>query len=108
MDNVAFKTQISSQGLQESSSLMKTLKKQAKSNEKDEKSFIDHLSEGIKNVNHMQAASDKMATNLATGKTENIHETMLALSQAEISFKLMVQVRNKALDAYQEIMRMQV
>ena len=41
-------------------------------------------------------------------KTENIHETMLALSHADLSFKLMVQVRNKALEAYQEVMRMQV
>ena len=73
-----------------------------------EKSFMDHLKDGVKSVNEMSVTADKMATNLATGKSENIHETMLSLSQAEISFKLMVQVRNKALEAYQEIMRMQV
>ena len=74
----------------------------------DEKSFMDYVSEGIKTVNDIQANADKMSTNLATGKQENIHETMLAVSQAELSFKLMVQVRNKALEAYQEVMRMQV
>lgn len=73
-----------------------------------EKSFLDYVSEGVKTVNDIQANADKMSTNLATGKQENIHETMLAVSQAELSFKLMVQVRNKALEAYQEVMRMQV
>jgi flagellar hook-basal body complex protein FliE len=47
-------------------------------------------------------------TELASGKTGNIHETMLAATQAELSFNLMVQVRNKALEAYNEIMRMPV
>ena len=75
---------------------------------KEGKSFTDHLVEAYQNVNKMNVTADKMATNLSTGKTENIHETMLAISQAEIGFKLMVQVRNKALEAYQEIMRMQI
>ena len=73
-----------------------------------QKSFMNHLVESIDNVNKLQATSDKIAADLSTGKTQNIHETMLAVSHAELSFNLMVQVRNKALDAYQEIMRMQV
>jgi len=80
----------------------------SKGEESGQKSFLEHMKDGIAEVNKMSITADKMATNLATGKSENIHETMLALSQAEISFKLMVQVRNKALEAYQEIMRMQV
>lgn len=71
-------------------------------------SFLDHLENGIKSVNESQKLSDKAATDLATGKKQNIHETMLAASQAEITFNLMVQVRNKALEAYQEVMRMPV
>ena len=74
----------------------------------EQKSFLNHLVESIHNVNNLQATSDKMATDLSTGKTQNIHETMLAVTHAELSFNLMVQVRNKALNAYQEIMRMQV
>ena len=74
----------------------------------DQKSFMNHLIESIENVNNLQATSDKMATDLASGKSQNIHETMLAVTHAELSFNLMVQIRNKALDAYQEIMRMQV
>lgn len=71
-------------------------------------SFIDYLKEGIQEVNQAQADSEKMATDLATGKQENIHETMLRLTQADLSFNLMVQVRNKVLEAYQDVMRMPV
>jgi flagellar hook-basal body complex protein FliE len=45
---------------------------------------------------------------LVAGRTKNIHETMLAIERADTSLKLMMQVRNKVLDAYREIMRMQV
>ena len=71
-------------------------------------SFIDHLEGAIEEVNQSQIAADKKATNLANGKDTNIHDTMLASTQAELGFNLMVQVRNKALEAYQEIMRMPV
>ena len=71
-------------------------------------SFTDLLTNSLKAVNQEQKVADKMATDLSTGKSENIHETMLALSKAELSFNLVVQVRNKVLEAYQDIMRMQV
>ncbi len=71
-------------------------------------SFYEHLKEAVTEVNQMQMDADKKATDLANGKDTNIHETMLSASQAELSFNLMVQVRNKALEAYQEIMRMPV
>ena len=73
-----------------------------------QKSFMGHLKESIDTVDQMQKSADKMAVSVSTGKTENLHETMLALSQAELGFNLMVQVRNRALEAYQEIMRMPV
>ncbi len=71
-------------------------------------SFMDHLKKAMDEVNSEQLAADKKATDLATGKDTNIHETMLSASQAELSFNMMVQVRNKALQAYQEIMRMPI
>ncbi|MBC7532129.1 MAG: flagellar hook-basal body complex protein FliE [Oligoflexus sp.] len=71
-------------------------------------SFADHLKAAIEEVNADQVTADKKATNLANGKDTNIHETMLASSEAELGFNMMVQVRNKALAAYQEIMRMPV
>lgn len=71
-------------------------------------SFMDHLRNSIQEVNGKQTTADRMATQLATGNTENLHETMLAATQAELSFNLMVQLRNKALEAYTEVMRMPV
>jgi flagellar hook-basal body complex protein FliE len=76
--------------------------------EKPKTSFMDHLKTAVEEVNQGQIQADKKATDLANGKDTNIHETMLAASQAELSFNLMVQVRNKALEAYQEVMRMPV
>lgn len=71
-------------------------------------SFLDHLKDSIKEVDAMQKSSDKMAVDLAAGKEQNLHETMLSATQAELSFNLMVQVRNRVLEAYQEVMRMPV
>ncbi len=71
-------------------------------------SFAEHLLDSIKETNNTQKTADKAATDLSTGKEQNIHETMLAATEAELSFNLMVQIRNKALAAYQEIMRMPV
>ena len=71
-------------------------------------SFMDHLTQNITDVNHDQKISEEMATDLVSGKKENIHETMLATTKADLSFKMMVQVRNKVLEAYNEIMRMPV
>ena len=85
-------------------------------NEKDEivkkdsggMSFGEMLAGQVKDVNMQQKTADQMVTNIASGRSENLHETMLASTQAELTFNLMVQVRNKALEAYQEIMRMPV
>lgn len=83
-------------------------KNQEPSNQNTNSSFYDHLKEATKNVNKAQVVSDIKATELSTGRNGNIHETMLAATQAELSLNLMVQIRNKALDAYNEIMRMPV
>lgn len=72
------------------------------------KSFADTLKEAVNNVNQIQKESDVKMQELATGKTQNIHDVMLAAEKADISLKLMVQVRNKIIEAYQEIMKMQV
>ena len=108
----AFKINLSSAGVKQQLGLgnqKSHYKSFVEQNPEDKKSsFLEVLTEGLESVNAAQVQADKMTTNLASGKTENIHETMLAVSHAELSFKLMVQVRNKALEAYQEVMRMQV
>ena len=55
-----------------------------------------------------QAQADQAIRELVAGRNKNIHETMLAIERADSSLKLMMQVRNKVLDAYREVMRMQV
>ena len=75
---------------------------------KGEKSFGEVLKTSIKEVNRLQGEANHAIEELALGETKNIHETMIALEKAEISFKLMLQVRNKILEAYQEVMRMNV
>jgi flagellar hook-basal body complex protein FliE len=81
---------------------------QGATGQKSGMSFTDHLKQGIEEVNAKSVTSDKMNVELATGRNGNIHDAMLAATQAELSFNLMVQLRNKALEAYSEIMRMPV
>ncbi len=70
--------------------------------------FSETLKNSISEVNSAQISADKAAEQIAAGGTKNLHEAMIKLEEADISMRLMVQVRNKALDAYQEMMRMQV
>ncbi|AHI07023.1 hypothetical protein BDW_12615 [Bdellovibrio bacteriovorus W] len=72
------------------------------------KSFADTLKDAVGNVNEMQKQSDVSMQNLATGKTDNVADVMIAAEKADIALKVMVQVRNKIIDAYQEVMKMQV
>ena len=72
------------------------------------KSFADTLKEAVNSVNELSKSSDKAAQDLATGRTDNIAEVMLAAEKADVALKVMVQVRNKIIDAYNEIMKMQV
>jgi flagellar hook-basal body complex protein FliE len=72
------------------------------------KSFADTLKDAVQNVNQAQQVADIKMQEIATGKNHNIPEVMIAAEKADISLKLMVQVRNKIIEAYQEIMKMQV
>lgn len=73
-----------------------------------QKSFAATLTEAIQSVNKLQQESNTASQNLATGRTDNIAEVMIASEKADIALRLMMQVRNKIIDAYQEIMKMQV
>lgn len=71
-------------------------------------SFGEMLEKAVEKTNELQAQSDQAIHELVAGKAKNVHETMLTIERADMSLKLMMQVRNKVLDAYREIMRMQV
>jgi flagellar hook-basal body complex protein FliE len=62
----------------------------------------------IGDINSLQHQADQAIAKVQLGNTGSIHEAMIALEKADISFRTMMQVRNKILEAYQEIMRMQV
>ena len=70
--------------------------------------FAEILSNSLEQVNQHQVQADQAIREMVAGRSKNIHETMLAVERADSSLKLMMQVRNKILDAYREIMRMQV
>lgn len=70
--------------------------------------FSGMLRESLDKVNEHQHQADHAVKELISGRSKNIHETMLTLERADTSLKLAMQVRNKILDAYREIMRMQV
>ncbi|MDR3579070.1 MAG: flagellar hook-basal body complex protein FliE [Oryzomonas sp.] len=66
------------------------------------------FSELVSKVNDMQTQSDQAIQGLATGENTNLHEVMISMEKASISLQFLSQVRNKAVEAYQEVMRMQV
>jgi flagellar hook-basal body complex protein FliE len=70
--------------------------------------FLETLSKTMDEVNEEQLSADQAIKDVVAGKSKNIHETMLQIQKAELSLKTMMQVRNKILEAYKEIMRMQV
>lgn len=76
--------------------------------DKDATSVSELVKKGVKEVNHLQSQADDLAEKLASGDIENVHEAMIAMQKAKLAFEFTVQVRNKVIDAYQEIMRMQV
>lgn len=71
-------------------------------------SFGDVLKNTISEINELQVDADKAITKVELNDSGSIHEAMIALEKANISFRVMMTVRNKIMDAYQEIMRMQV
>lgn len=71
--------------------------------------FAQILQSSIDKVNQTQQSADQMAEKLAAGDTsQNLHEVMIALQTASVSFQEMVQVRNKLVSAYQDVMNIQV
>ena len=70
------------------------------------KGFQETLSSLVNQVDQQLKEADQKAVDFATGKSYDLHEIMIASEKAGLSFKLLMQVRNKLLEAYHEIMRM--
>ena len=70
--------------------------------------FGDLVEQAINGVDRLQKEANQSIQALADGTVQDVHQTMIAMEKASISFKLVMEVRNKVVEAYQEIMRMQV
>ena len=66
------------------------------------------LEQALDTVNDMQTRADRLTEKLAAGEVRDIHQVMIAVEQVNIALQLTMQVRNKVIESYQEIMRMQV
>ena len=71
-------------------------------------SFSSVLGQMVQDVDAKQNVATQSLQDLQSGQNVSLHQTMIAMEEASVSFQLMVEVRNRLLDSYQEIMRMQV
>ena len=71
-------------------------------------SFGDLLGQMVNEVGAKQAVAGETVSGVLTGQNVSLHQAMIAMQEANVSFQLMVEVRNKLLESYQELMRMQI
>lgn len=75
---------------------------------KSKVSFTDFLNDALSDVNKLQLESEQLNEAFAMGRNDNIHQVMIAAEKADVALQFTIQIRNKVLEAYQEIMRMPV
>lgn len=97
------------QQLQAASALASGAKKQSGVDEAPSVDFSEKLKAAIDQTNSLQQTADNLSAQFVSGETNvDLHEVMISLQKANVSFQSMIQVRNKLVTAYQEIMNMQV
>lgn len=84
------------------------LKQKSKVENGEGGAFADILKSALNEQNEIQADSEKAIADLATGQVKDLHQAALAIDKAETSMKLMLEIRNKALNAYKELGRTQL
>lgn len=89
-------------GAQSAGALAKSLVKPA------QVPFAELIDKVLSDTNAQQIQADQAVRQLATGQTDSIHEVVLAVTKADLAFRLVLEVRNRLIDAYQEVMRMQL
>lgn len=77
-------------------------------NDKTGNQFVEMLKDTLQEVNNIQNKSDKQTNLFLHGKTDQLHEVMIAAQKASISLETTVHIQQKMIDAYNEIMRMQI
>lgn len=91
-----------------SSLLLSSNNKSMELTEQPEASFTSWLGEKVTSTNDQLNAADKALTQLASGHAENLHQTMITLEEAKLSFQYLEQIRNRLMSAYQELLREQI
>tara|TARA_B100000745_G_scaffold238943_2_gene161719 strand:- start:177 stop:470 length:294 start_codon:yes stop_codon:yes gene_type:complete len=71
-------------------------------------SFADLLGQGVNTVNNQLLHASELSNKVALGEAVNLHEVVIAMEHAKLSMELAVEVRNRVLEGYQELMRMQI
>ena len=71
-------------------------------------SFADQLKNAVAEVDGLQANREEMVEKMVTGEATEVHDVMIAAKESQLAFELLLEIRNKLLESYQEIMRMQV
>ncbi|KRI42982.1 flagellar hook-basal body complex protein FliE, partial [Acinetobacter baumannii] len=70
--------------------------------------FSTYLKNAVQDINSLQKSSEALNQGLATGQVQDLHQVMIASQKAGVALDMAMQIRNKAVEAYQEIMRMQI
>ena len=91
-----------------STSTADLLKNKTKATSTGGEAFAQHLKSAINEVNDLQVNSESAVADLATGQVKDLHQAAMAIGKAEINMKLMLEIRNKALNAYKELGRTQL
>jgi len=68
--------------------------------------FDDMLKGFLKDVNQMQNTADQSIQKMVSGEVKDVHQVMLAVEEAKVAFNMMLEIRNKTMDAYNELIRM--
>ncbi|HEX4666340.1 MAG TPA: flagellar hook-basal body complex protein FliE [Chthoniobacterales bacterium] len=71
-------------------------------------SFSNFIERAVQEVDGKMKAAGADQARVLSGETNNLHQAMISMQEASLAFSLMVEVRNKLVDSYQELMRMQV
>jgi flagellar hook-basal body complex protein FliE len=87
---------------------LKLLDTLGSSDNKNNLSFSEMLKDSIQKVNQLQLESQNLNNQLVAGNIDNVHQVVIASQKAELALQFTLQVRNKILDAYNEIMRMSI
>ncbi|NLJ84776.1 MAG: flagellar hook-basal body complex protein FliE [Halanaerobiaceae bacterium] len=96
------------EGISDNLRLLPTAGEAKKLNEDKQVSFTELLKEKLNEVNELKITADRMTEDFILGRTDNIHQIMIATEKAKLALDLTVAIQNKVVSAYNEIMRMQI